>query len=56
MFVAYIDLHDDYRNTIAGLPLGEQIFIFFEKIRLASQKLNFSILVFSKKSIKNYLK
>jgi hypothetical protein len=34
-----------YRNTIAGSP-GERIFIYFEKIRFASQKLNFSIFVF----------
>jgi len=27
-----------YRNTIAGLPPSERIFIFFEKIRFASQK------------------
>jgi hypothetical protein len=33
-----------YRNTIASSPPGERIFIFFEKIRFASQKLNFSIL------------
>jgi hypothetical protein len=38
-----------YRNTIAGLPLGERIFTFFEKKSFASQKLNFSILYFSKK-------
>jgi hypothetical protein len=37
-----------YRNTIAGLPHGEQFF-FFEKIRFASQKL---IFLFSKKTIK----
>ena len=30
-----------YRKTIACLPPGEQIYIFFEKIRFASQKLNF---------------
>ena len=35
-----------YRNTIAGLSHGERIFNFFEKIRFASQKLNFSIFVF----------
>jgi hypothetical protein len=31
-----------YRNTIAGSPPGEQIFIYLKKIRFASQKLNFS--------------
>ena len=31
-----------YRNTIASLSLREQIFIIIEKIRFASQKLNFS--------------
>jgi hypothetical protein len=31
-----------YRNTIAGSPPGERIFIFLEKIRFAFQKLNFS--------------
>ena len=42
-----------YRNSIAGSPHGEQIFIYFEKIRFASQKLNFLIFVFSKnKSVK----
>jgi hypothetical protein len=42
-----------YRNTIAGSPPGERIFIFFEKIRFASQKLNFSIFHFlAKKSVK----
>jgi hypothetical protein len=45
-----------YRNTIAGSPPGERIFIFFEKIRFASQKLNFSILSFSKKISKNDFK
>jgi hypothetical protein len=43
----------DYRNTIAGSPPGEQILIYFEKIRLASQKLNFSIFVFLAKISKN---
>jgi hypothetical protein len=33
----YIDLNM-YRNTIAGSPPGERIFIYFEKIRFASQK------------------
>ena len=28
----------DYRNTIAGSKHDKQIFIFFEKIRFASQK------------------
>jgi hypothetical protein len=40
-----------YRNTIAGSPPSERIFIYFQKIRFASQKLNFSIFVFSKKSV-----
>jgi hypothetical protein len=35
-----------YCNTIANSPPGEQIFIFLEKIRFASQKLNFSIFGF----------
>ena len=44
-----------YRNTIAGLPPSERIF-FFWKNKLASQKLNFSILFFRKKvSIKMIL-
>jgi hypothetical protein len=46
-----------YRNTIAGLPPGERIFIFFEKIRFASQKQNFSNFSFLAKQIgKNGLK
>ena len=40
-----------YRDTIAGSPPGERI-IFFEKIRYASQKLNFSNFFLAKKSIK----
>ena len=39
-----------YRNTIAGSPPGEWIFIYFRKIRLAFSKLNFSIYFFSKKT------
>jgi hypothetical protein len=43
--------HVRYRNTIACLPPGEQIFVFFEKIRFAYQKLNFSnFCVFNKKN------
>jgi hypothetical protein len=45
-----------YRNTIAGLPPSEQIFIFFEKIRSASQKPNFSIFFLAEKISKNDLK
>ena len=30
-----------YRNTIVGSSLGERIFIYFEKIRFASQKTKF---------------
>jgi hypothetical protein len=37
-------LVSNYRNTIAGSPLGERI--FKKKKRFASQKLNFSIFVF----------
>jgi hypothetical protein len=37
-----------YRNTIAGSPPGKRIFVFFEKIRFASQKLNFSIFLANK--------
>ena len=36
----------NHRNTIAGSPLGKRIFIYFEKKRFASQKLNFSIFFF----------
>ena len=45
-----------YRNIIAGSPPGKRIYIFFEKIRFASQKLNFSIFVFQQKISKNDLK
>ena len=38
--MSQLALHWPYRNTIVGSPLGEQIFIFFEKIRFASQKLS----------------
>jgi hypothetical protein len=31
-----------YYNTIAGSPPGKQLFIYFEKRRYTSQKLNFS--------------
>jgi hypothetical protein len=58
IFYPIFALHEDiveYRNTIAGSPPGERIFIVFEKIRFASQKLNFSIF-FSKKINKNALK
>jgi len=36
----------EYRYTIASSPPEERIFFFFEKLRFASQKLNFSIFVF----------
>ena len=43
---------DSYRNTIAGLSSGEQIFIYFEKIRFTSQKIEFLNFCFlAKKSI-----
>ena len=56
----YIDEHSCeggnvllYRNIIASSSPREQILFFFEKIRFASQKLNFSIFCFfSKKPIK----
>ena len=35
-----------YRSTIAGLCTYKRIFIYFEKIRFASQKMNISIFVF----------
>ena len=35
-----------YRKTIACLPPSEQIIIYFEKIKVASQKLNLSIFGF----------
>jgi hypothetical protein len=38
-------LQQNHRNTIAGSPPGKRIFIYFEKKRFASQKLNFSIFV-----------
>ena len=41
-----------YRNIIAGSPPGEQISIYFENIRFASQKLKFSIFFSKKKTIK----
>ena len=42
-----------YHNTIAGSPLGERIFHFFEKIRFTSQKLNFSnLFLFLAKKVK----
>jgi hypothetical protein len=44
-----------YRKTIAVTPLGERIYLFFEKIRFASQKLNFSKTILAKIS-KNNLK
>ena len=37
------------RNTIAGLSLGERIFIYFEKIRFAFQKIEFLNVCFSAK-------
>ncbi len=47
--------HDEYRNTIAGLPHGERIYIFSEKIRLSKNEfLNFCFL--AKKINKNDLK
>jgi hypothetical protein len=51
----YYALEKDYRNTIAGSPLGERIFIFFGKMRFASQKLNFFSFL-AKKISKNDLK
>ena len=42
-----VDPHmSNYGNTIAGSPLDKRIFIYFEKIRFASQKLNFLIFIF----------
>jgi hypothetical protein len=35
-----------YRNTIAGSPPSERIFIYFEKIRFTSQKHKFSQFLF----------
>ena len=40
-----------YRNTIAGSSPGERIFIYFEKIRFASQKTKFLNFVFQPKKI-----
>jgi hypothetical protein len=44
--VTYVFMGRLYRNTIAGSPPGKRIFMYFEKKRFASQKLNFSIFVF----------
>ena len=38
--------HDVYRNTIASSSPGERIFNYFEKIRFASQKIEFLNLCF----------
>jgi hypothetical protein len=46
-------LEGAYRNTIAGSPPGERIFIYFEKIRFASQELILSIFcILAKISVK----
>ena len=42
-----------YRNTIAGSSPGERIFIYFEKIKLASQKIEFlNFCYLAKKKVK----
>ena len=40
---------DNYRNTIANLSPSEQIFIYFEKTRFASQKTEFLNCCFQQK-------
>ena len=45
-----------YRNTIVGSSPGERIFIYFDEIRFASQKIEFlNFCFFSKKSVKKTL-
>ena len=54
--ISYL-LHQIYnRNTIAGSSLGERIFIYFEKLRFASQRTEFFNFCFYQKINKNGLK